>query len=165
MSTLYVDAITEKTSSNGVHIAGHVVQFKTVSAATTVIVSSSTYTSLTGLSMTFAPKFSTSSLYILYSSHIMLTQDAGAWRGAEIKVFKDGTAISGGGTYGQAQNNNATNDRSMHYVYKDTVYAPNSTASATYEIKGSAVQSTVGHYFNPTSWGSGGRLTIMEIAQ
>ena len=58
-STLYVDNLVEKTSGNGVHIPGHVIQTQyahilgDVSTASTVLVSS-------GLSKAFTPKYANS---------------------------------------------------------------------------------------------------------
>jgi hypothetical protein len=43
MSTLKVDSLVEKTSGNGVHIAGHVVQTKTFESTTQLISTSTSY--------------------------------------------------------------------------------------------------------------------------
>ena len=65
MSILKVDTINEKTSGNGVHIAGHVIQVvasektDTSSASTTV----PTFTD-TGLSCTITPKFNNSKILV-----------------------------------------------------------------------------------------------------
>ena len=117
------------------------------------------------MSIAFAPKFSTSYLYIIYNSHIYLPQSGGAWRGAEIRVYKDGSAIGNAGNYGLAANTADANDRSMDYVAKDKVHVPGSTASATYDIRGALVQSGISAVWNHSTYGGGGRLTIMEIAQ
>ena len=166
MSTLTVDNIVGATTAANVKLpAGACVQFKTAAAVGQQTITSSSYVSLTGLSIAFAPKFSTSYLYILYNSHIYLPQTGGNWRGGEIKVYKNGSAISGAGAYGLSANNNHADDRSMDYVTKDTVHVPGSTASATYDIRGALVAGSISAVWNHTTYGGGGRLTIMEIAQ
>ena len=63
MSTLYVDTITEKTSGNGVQIAGHVVQVVQGTTATAVSISTGTYT-FTGLTASITPKFNNSKILV-----------------------------------------------------------------------------------------------------
>ena len=63
MSTLYVDTINEKTSGNGVQIAGHVVQVVQGTTATAVSISTGTYT-FTGLTASITPKFATSKILV-----------------------------------------------------------------------------------------------------
>ena len=62
MSTLYVDTITEKTSGNGVQIPGHVVQVASTATILAGSITSTTFVDL--LSLSFTPKFSTSSLSV-----------------------------------------------------------------------------------------------------
>jgi len=67
MSILKVDTINEKTSGNGVHIAGHVVQTQVHSWTTATTNTSSSFADVTGSSFSFTPKFATSDL-MLHSS-------------------------------------------------------------------------------------------------
>ena len=72
MSTLYVDTITEKTSGNGVQIAGHVVQVVNGSTATTINLSSTGSAVETGLFATITPKYNTSKIIILANQNIQV---------------------------------------------------------------------------------------------
>ena len=56
MSTLKVDSLVEKTSGNGVHIAGHVVQVVEGEYNTQTDITSQSYTD-SGLSATITPIF------------------------------------------------------------------------------------------------------------
>ena len=56
-------------------------------------------------------------------------------------------------------------DRFMDYLYKDTVHVPGSTTAATYDVRGAAVTISANNFQFNTSYGGGGRLSIMEIAQ
>jgi len=144
---------------------GSVVQFQTTVSTGQVLVSSSTYATLSGLSITFTPKHSTSYLYIMFSSHVFIQQSGGNWQAADMKIFKNGTAISTDGPYGIGANHAGANDRFMDYIYKDTVHVPASTAAATYDVRGAAPTISANNFQFNTSYGGGGRLSIMEIAQ
>lgn len=168
MSILKVDTINEKTSGNGVAIPGHVIQFKTtVSSGSGTIISSAggSFVSLAGLSLSFTPKVSTSFLYITFSTHVFITQYAAQWQAAEIKIFKNGTGISTAGSYGTALNHADSQDRAMDYMYKHTVHAPASTSAATYDVRAQCPNLGGNNVQFNTSYGGGGRLVIMEIAQ
>ena len=68
-STLYVDNLVEKTSGNGVHIPGHVVQTQSVRGdfAGDVSTTSSSYVEVhSTLRNTFTPKYSNSIIHIEY---------------------------------------------------------------------------------------------------
>lgn len=171
MTTLYVDNIAPNLQSaisapNLTLPAGAVVQFKTTTSTAVTALSTATYTALSGLSMTFTPKYSDSYLYITYSSHVFLEQAPNAWQAAELKVYKGSTAISGAGNYGMGNNHAGANDRAMNYMTKFVVHEPNSTNTQTYAVYGAAVQRGAGSmHFNHTAYGGGGRLTIMEVKQ
>jgi hypothetical protein len=62
MSTLKVDSLVEKTSGNGVHIAGHVVQTKTFESTTQLISTSTSYQDI--LTLNFTPLYNNSVLLV-----------------------------------------------------------------------------------------------------
>ena len=68
MSTLFVDTINEKTSGNGIAIPGHVVQVVSTSKTDRFGSTSSSFTDVTGLSVTITPKFSNSKILITVST-------------------------------------------------------------------------------------------------
>ena len=63
MSILKVDTINEKTTGNGVHISGHVVQIARGASSALSSTTSNSYIA-SGLGATITPKFSTSKLLI-----------------------------------------------------------------------------------------------------
>ena len=69
MSTLKVDSLVEKTSGNGVHIAGHVIQVVNMDTAAVTISSSSSLTG-TDLLLNITPKFSTSKILVNINAHM-----------------------------------------------------------------------------------------------
>jgi hypothetical protein len=62
MSTLKVDSVVEKTSGNGVHIAGHVVQTKTFETTTQLTSTSQSYQDI--LTLNFTPLYNNSVLLV-----------------------------------------------------------------------------------------------------
>ena len=170
-SVLKVDAIQNTAGAAptatdlGLDTNGNVVQFKTATHTGQLLTSSSTYATLPGLSITFTPKYSTSFLFITFSCHVFIQQSALNWQAADMKLFKDGTAISTDGPYGIGANHDHSQDRFMDYLYKDTVHVPGSTTAATYDVRGAAVTISANNFQFNTSYGGGGRLSIMEIAQ
>lgn len=67
MSTLKVDSLVEKTSGNGVHIAGHVIQVVGTSTGTTTELTGVNYVD-TASTATITPKFSTSKILVMHSA-------------------------------------------------------------------------------------------------
>ena len=72
MSTLKVDTITEKTSGNGVQIAGHVIQVvSTTSTTSTTMTAINTWTNIEP-TVTITPTSTSSKILISHSSSIMM---------------------------------------------------------------------------------------------
>jgi len=99
MSTLYVDTINEKTSGNGVQIAGHVVQVQSSILSSKVSTTSlePTYVD-TGLSVSITPKFSTSKILIV--SSLMVANQATF---SFFRLLRDTTALGLGDAAGSRQ--------------------------------------------------------------
>jgi hypothetical protein len=158
MSTLYVDTINEKTSSNGVQIPGHVLQ---VVQSTITSIPSTTSTSFvdTGLSVTITPTSSSSKILVMADygkgssngTNGMITQLV---RGSTSLFYRGDSYSSAGGVYGAGS-----------FCHLD---APATTSAVTYKIQyltqGSATtvyfNASYGGYVSPTA-----HLTAMEIAQ
>jgi len=76
-STLYVDNLIEKTSGNGVHIPGHVIQFHQHRYSNEHICqSSNAYQDVASSSFTFTPKSNNSKLFIESNVSVRINGDA-----------------------------------------------------------------------------------------
>ena len=165
MSTLFVDTSNEKTSGNGIAIPGHVVQIQSVNPSAAQNVSSSSYTDLSGYSITFTPKFSNSKLFFTWCYHVYVQEDSG-WTGAETRLVGGSTTLSGGGSYGTSHNfNDNTVDRQMQYQTRSHVHTLSSADAVTYKIQAAKVQNASGRNAPFNQYGGGCNFTIMEIAQ
>ena len=163
MSILKVDTINEKTSGNGVHIAGHMVQYASATSPTAAISNSSTSYVATGLFINFTPKFSTSKVLVTVQSRRFNLVTAPAM---QLKCMRDGSTDIGLASdsskevYMMNSNTSGSNQISvgLHYMWEDS---PSTTSSVRYEP-----------YLNAPSGGAayfadsgGAQLYIMEIAQ
>jgi len=76
-STLYVDNLIEKTSGNGVHIPGHVIQFHQHRYSNEhTCQSSNAYQDVASSSFTFTPKSNNSKLFIESNVSVRINGDA-----------------------------------------------------------------------------------------
>lgn len=165
MSILKVDTINEKTSGNGVLIPGHVAQVKQGSL-NYVTVTTATFTDLGSLSIT--PKASTSKILVLFEQHIYVTEySSDAWRGGNVRLLRDTTTIYGdeAGEYGNAFFLEGNGDRYMQYSTRQYLDSPSTTSSVTYKVQGNSMGGFGSVLYNYHGYGSGGRITLMEIAQ
>ena len=137
MSTLYVDTITEKTSGNGVQIAGHVVQVvrKDPTADWSAIRWSGTGTSYSKgfMELTITPK-ETSSLIIIRADFMGYMGSGASYFYHTLKRNVSGGSSTDLGltanTAGLVCNQlNSWNTQHMNYVD-----APNTTSAITYEL-------------------------------
>lgn len=76
MSILKVDTVNEKTTGNGVHITGHVVQVVSLSTDHQQSFTTTSYTTLSNFSPTITPKFSDSKILVNVCLHIGEGSDA-----------------------------------------------------------------------------------------
>ena len=80
MSRMFVDNIVEKTSANGVHIPGHVLQVQYNSVGNTGFsTTSSTDVAVTGFNVNITPKFSNSLIVFSTEIHGRPSADANAY--------------------------------------------------------------------------------------
>ena len=174
MSILKVDTISEKTSGNGVAIPGHVVQVvhhegnktATQGFGSDTAYSSTSYVSVDQAALTITPKFSTSKILLIISSHLYVTElVADSWRGALMRIQRGSTDIlTDGGAYGEAMLLANDNDRFMTHTTRLVYDSPNTTNATTYTLQ---IASKNGNalYMNRDSYGAGGFFLAMEIAQ
>lgn len=156
MSTMYVDNIVEKTSANGVHIPGHVVQVQNTGWNTTFNTTSQSFTS-TGHAVTITPKFASSKIY--------LNLAGGSWYieagTAMTTIYRNSTHIgeaTGGLAYKQG---NAT---ARYHPHSMSAYdSPNTTNAITYTVYIKSENGTTTYYSYP-QYGIMS-LVAMEIAQ
>lgn len=146
MSTLYVDAITEKTLGNGVQIAdlvpaaGSVVQV--VSANKTDVFTASltsTKVGITGLSASITP--SSTSSKILVMSNVFVASNVAVFY--HFWLFRDGSIVQGATgdaagsrtrDYGFFYTGNTSSNVGQNLVLPQYLDSPATTSSTTYQI-------------------------------
>ena len=156
MSTMYVDNIVEKTSANGVHIPGHVIQVvQGLGNTARQTYSSTSYFNLIIVSIT--PKFSTSK--ILISGHTSLTRSASAYidgritRGYSTQLLHLDTQAG----YIAGLTNN---EHSMGSLSGEILDAPSTTSVVDYRIQLKISGGSGSIYIDGQP-----SITAMEIAQ
>ena len=167
-STLYVDSLIEKTSGNGVHIPGHVIQVvnlvnTTANAANTT----ADYPVASGFKLSITPSSTSSKILVLFDIHAWL--DSG---GLDNKIGKYGIRLNSQSNIIVSHKRisfNASGSSSQDLgaqamlTYLDS---PNSTSAQEYELV--MGRWSVGYDNNVTINGGGfghSHITLMEIAQ
>ena len=166
MSTLSVDTIIGQTTAANVKLpAGHIVGYKTQSAANSTQLSSSTYADITNMTLNYACKYSTSLVYIIVHVQVFIPQQQQSWQSAGIKILRGSTALYTDVGYGVGHYTDSANDRFMHNIAVQAATTPGDTNSQTYKVQGAKLQGSSYADFNNSSYSGGGRITVMEIAQ
>ena len=167
-STLYVDNLIEKTSGNGVHIPGHVIQLVNADLGHASVTST---TKVDLGSATITPKFSTSKILIIFEQHIYVGNlSTDGWRGALVRLRRGSTTLleDVSSEYGESFFLQSDADRYMTYSTRTYVDTPNTTSATTYTISGGCKGATTIQYNNSAAqnnYGTGGRIILQEIAQ
>jgi hypothetical protein len=154
MSILKVDTINEKTSGNGVHIAGHVIQV--VQGTSTTYATSPTVNTYvdTGLTATITPKFSSSKVLILHHAAVLYLNN----QDAIIRLLRGSTNIHHLNMY------STVTDYCMTTAAFQFLDSPSTTSATTYKTQYYTNQGTLLYnYANEVT--STATLTLMEIAQ
>ena len=164
MSTLFVDTINEKTSSNGVQIPGHVIEVQqVVTSASQTSASQTSYVDITGATLTITPKST--------SSKILLMCDIGGYfnNGSTYPIVNFGfvrgsTAIyNKSGFYFDARSAGTIYGQNLVRVGLHYLDSPSTTSATTYKIQYKSASGGSGH---PTLGVEEGTVfTLMEIAQ
>ena len=168
MSTLSVDTITGQTAAANVKMPnGHVVGYKTASAANSTQTSSTTYADITNMTLNYACKYSTSIVYIIVHVHVFIPQQATNWQTVGLKILKGGTTLysDGSGTSGVGHYTDSANNRFMFNIAVQAAATPGDTNSHTYKVQGAKNVGSNAADFNNSTYGGGGRITLLEIAQ
>ena len=170
-STLTVDNIVGATTAANVKLPeGTPVGWKTAAAATSTQFNTNSFVTASGITLSYAPKYSTSILYFNVHIHAFFGQYQNNWASIGVKLINttDSAVIFQDVGYGTGKWSSDLSDREMGYINFNGAYSPNSTSSKTYTVQvakltGSGAGS--GMDVNNPSYGGGGRLTVMEIAQ
>ena len=165
MSTLFVDTINEKTTTNGVQSPGHVVQVVSNMIKTQQSFTSGSATA-SGLSVSITPKYSNSKL--LVSITLNGVHNGSTSSGINLHLYRDGSPASigtlGGSSgrwhYAAAYN---TGGASIISSSLNALDDANNTSSTTYAIYCGLYGSGTG-YFNVNT-DDQSSITVMEIAQ
>ena len=126
---------------------------------------STSYASIGSLSIT--PNSASNKILITTLNHIYVNSySTDTWRGAFQKVLRDSTELLSDGTggYGEGAFFVGNSDRYMCYSSLHYLDSPNSTSAVTYDMQVRSRVSGVNVNFNNSSYGSGGRMILMEIA-
>ena len=165
MSNLYVDSITEKTSGNGVHIPGHVIQVVSNSGTNGQISTTTGQYINTPYSATILPKFSSSEIYVHLTFSILLRCGSGTYDSAAcgFSLLRGSTRIT----------NSPSNPHTLFITGPSTlmgntqaisyVDSPNTTSATTYSLQ--AWPRYANQITEFDSRDSTWTLTLMEIAQ
>ena len=165
-SRLLVDKIEGKSTANTVQMpSGSLVQFVHKNVGILQLSASATLVSLSTIDIT--PKFANSKIFIQVLNHIYIKSlAANNWRGCLIAIKRGNTTLdSDSGKYGEAANLSTDADRYMTYSTRMVVDEPNTTNTVTYSIFAASLNSEITVDINHGSYGSGGKIQIMEIAQ
>ena len=166
MSNLYVDSITEKTSGNGVHIPGHVMQTVQGFSNTQANTNNSTDTeALTALRTSITPKYSTSKLLVMVSYHVVTFANSSHATVFLKRSTDGGSSFSNLSDYLQGTGNEAhRNAFSTGYFGQHSqiiLDSPSTTSTCIYSL----FMRTNGSNIRLNDNGAGTRIIIQEIAQ
>ena len=160
-STLYVDNLIEKTSGNGVHIPGHVLQVVHNISTGQVNSGSSSYAN-TGLTATITPKHSDSKVLVIVGQPMSFSTATTSAREGYWNICRGTTQLIEGGSSFDLTENNTFQITAFgnNLTYLDS---PATTAATTYktQMKVSAGTSDIYVGYGNTS----GTMILMEIAQ
>ena len=163
-STLYVDNLIEKTSGNGVHIPGHVIQTVQQPYTTGGSISSTSYTA-TGLTLSITPKFATSKILVLVNLSAETYQNGNFSPKFYLQILRGTTEIAfrRSDSYAGVANNNYYSF-SVHGTmnYLDS---PSTTNAVTYSVNGKLSSTTNSANLRLHDAGSMSTIILQEIAQ
>ena len=172
MSILKVDTINEKTSGNGVHIAGHVVQTLSTTKTDVFSTSSTSFTDITGLSVNITPQLSTSKILVSYYVTIghntqtqntiqLVRQVSSSDTIINPVAFNQGTSMQYTGSSDPGWDREV-----MSYQVLD---APSTTSAVNYRLRTYIYSASYVQYINRCGNSSSATgtstLTVQEIAQ
>lgn len=172
MSTMYVNKVQELNAGSGVHIPGHVVQIVThaFTDTTTITTYGTTYTDVTGATITITPKHSNSKILIMPNIVFYLNKTTtyvyGGFRllRGSSTVVAPTNSIDANGAYDYGAgfpSSGAVQFSSRHCGYH--IDTPATTSATTYKFQG--INYASGRTFGVNNAGGSSSIVAMEIAQ
>ena len=160
-STLYVDNLIEKTSGNGVHIPGHVLQVVHNVSTGQVNSGSSSYAN-TGLTATITPKHTNSKVLVIVGQPMSFSTATTSAREGYWNICRGTTQLIEGGSSFDLTENNTFQITAFgnNLTYLDSPATTNATVYKT-QMRVSAGTSDIYVGYGNTS----GSMILMEIAQ
>jgi hypothetical protein len=160
MSQLRVNTVTDVSGTGSTYAPGHVVQVVQGTTSTVVTTTSSSFSD-TGLTATITPKLATSKILVLTQQSHQVAKDAVTSVETETRLLRDSTTIS---TQRIGHLDNANNTYRVFYgvTSHSILDSPNTTSAVTYKTQQSANTTAFSNsQFNnyPST------ITLMEIAQ
>ena len=150
MSTLFVDTINEKTTSNGVYIPGHVLQVVEAEYSTQTDVTATSYFDL-GLSVAITPKSASSKVFVMTNIHTYINGNGFL----SVKVVRGSTDVV------ESLRPQGYSDNSSAIVSLTKLDSPATTNATTYKIQVKAISPSNTPRVNDS--GGPSRITVMEI--
>ena len=128
-----------------------------------ILSTSSTSYSIIG-SISITPTSASNKIFITYTTHDYIQNGTtDEWRGCLTKLLRDSTTILTDASYGNSAFFVGNTDRTMSYTTHSIVDSPNTTSAITYQVDGRSNDSGSPVVFNHSSYGSQGKITVMEI--
>ena len=160
MSILKVDTISEKTSGNGVQIAGHVVQVVTNTYSTESTTASTSYTD-TGLTGTITPTSTSSKILVLCNlCSAGVVQTSGADANGNYKLLRGSTDLIEAVTRSYDYGN--TGHIMFGQFLMSWLDSPSTTSATTYKLQQKRV---AGASIRICEGNNHSLIHLMEIAQ
>ena len=174
MSNLYVDSIVEKTTGNGVHIPGHVIQhqysYYAYSGATNETETTSSSWTASGFNVTITPSSTTSRIIFMAALNVKRTINAGQSY-LDLQVRRS----IGGGAYTVTSPSEADGDHAMHSDHSAALEYPqltlivpdhpNTTSAVNYKVYIRNSASSNSNVMRVGENGANEFVHVMEIAQ
>ena len=124
--------------------------------------SSTTYSIIGSISIT--PSSASNKIFITYTTHDYIQNGVtDEWRGCLTQLLRDSTTILNDSTYGNGAFFAGNTDRTMSYTNHSIVDSPNTTSAITYQVDGKSKVNGQPVIFNNSTYGSQGKITVMEI--
>jgi len=169
-STLTVDNIVGATSSDKIHIPGHVIQVVSATKTDKQTVTSTSFLDVTGLSVSITPTSSTSKVLVLFNGHSGHDNtNYFLWN-----IVRGSTAIAqpaGSNPYPSTANSYVGDSVASGYAIQSVnmnfLDSPATTSATTYKIQVRATGGTATVNGRPanTNGATVSTITVMEIAQ
>ena len=142
-SILKVDSIQTAAGKPIVNATGSVLQVVSATKTSKFTTTSTSYTTITGLSVTITPSSTSSKILVSFDLNAGVANAMGA-----IRLYRDATAIAIGDAINEPADNRITVNvynggddvNSTPNVSMSTLDTPNSTSAITYELKAGCVQ-------------------------